>query len=138
MIILTDCAWRRVLAKVAISSNCPSVRVLNRSHHMFRCISIQFSLAFEQHGGIIRESWVVEVNLAVTLKYNRKDMRYRTGKTISYTSKRKDTKVTSKNSADTLENEPQPTQHNAAYKMTKYKRWWVVWIIQHPLLRAPA
>ena len=48
-------------------------------------------------------------------------MRYRTGKTISYTSKRKDTKVTNKNSADTLENEPQPTQHNAAYKMTKYK-----------------
>ena len=33
-------------------------------------------------------------------------MRYRTGKTISYTSKRKDTKVTNKNSADTLENEP--------------------------------
>ena len=89
---------------------------------MFRCISIQFSLAFEQHGGIIRESSVVEVNLAVTLKYNRKDMRYRTGKTISYTSKRKDTKITNKNSADTLENEPQPTQHNAAYKMTKYKR----------------
>ena len=49
-------------------------------------------------------------------------MRYRTGKTISYTSKRKDTKITNKNSADTLENEPQPTQHNAAYKMTKYKR----------------
>ena len=45
-------------------------------------------------------------------------MRYRTRKTRSYTSKRKDTKVTNKNSADAFENEPQPTQHNAAYKMT--------------------
>ena len=45
-------------------------------------------------------------------------MRYRTGKTRSYTSKRKHTKVTNKNSADAFEKEPQPTQHNAAYKMT--------------------
>ena len=45
-------------------------------------------------------------------------MRYRTGKTRSYTSKRKHTKVTNKDSADTFENESQPTQHNAAYKMT--------------------
>ena len=45
-------------------------------------------------------------------------MRYRTRKTRSYTSKRKDTKVTNTNSADAFENEPQPTQHNAAYKMT--------------------
>ena len=56
--------------------------------------------------------------IAVTLKYSRKDMRYRTGKTRSYTSKRKDTKVTNKNSANTFESEPQPTQHNVAYKMT--------------------
>ena len=41
-------------------------------------------------------------------------MRYRT----SYTSQRKDTKVTNKNSANTFESEPQPTQHNTAYKMT--------------------
>ena len=60
----------------------------------------------KQHGGMIREGWVIEVNLmAVTLKYNRRDMRYRAGKTRSYTSKRKDTKVTNKNSADTFENE---------------------------------
>ena len=50
-------------------------------------------------------------------------MRYRTGKTRSYISKRKDTnktlrKVTNKNSADALEDEPQPTQHNAVFKMT--------------------
>ena len=45
-------------------------------------------------------------------------MRYRTGKTRSYTSKRKDTKVINKNSADAFENKPQPTQHNATYKMT--------------------
>ena len=56
--------------------------------------------------------------IVVTLKYNRKDMRYRTGKSRSYTSKRKDTKVTNKNSENTFESEPQPTQHNAAYKMT--------------------
>ena len=45
-------------------------------------------------------------------------MGYRTGKTRSYSSKRKDAKVTNKNSADTFKNEPQPTQHSAAYKMT--------------------
>ena len=65
---------------------------------------------------MIRESLVIEVNIiAVTLKYNRKDMRHRTGKTRSCTSKRKDTKVTNKNSANIFESEPQPTQYNAAY-----------------------
>ena len=50
---------------------------------------------------MIREIWEIEVNIiAVTLKYDRKDLRYRTGKTRSYTSKRKDTKVTNKNSAN--------------------------------------
>ena len=44
-------------------------------------------------------------------------MRYRTGKTRSYISKRKDTKVTNKNTANTFESEPQQTQHNAAYKV---------------------
>ena len=59
--------------------------------------------------GMIRESRVIEVNIiTVTLKYNRKDMRYRTGKTRSYTSKRKDNKVTNKNSANTFESELQP------------------------------
>ena len=72
----------------------------------------------EQHGGMIREGWVIEVNLiTVTLTYNGKDMKHRTGKTRSYTWKRKDTKVTNKISADPFENEPQPTQHNTAYKM---------------------
>ena len=42
-------------------------------------------------------------------------MRYRTGKTRSYTSKIKDTKVTNKNLA---EDEPQHTHHHAAIKMT--------------------
>ena len=70
----------------------------------------------EQHGGMIREDWVIDLNLiAVTLKYNGKDMRYRTGKTRSYTSKIKDTKVTNKNLA---EDEPQHTHHHAAIKMT--------------------
>ena len=73
----------------------------------------------EQHGGMIREGWVIEVNLiAVTLTYNGKDMKHRTGKTRSYTWKRKDTKVTNKISADPFENEAQETQHNTAYKMT--------------------
>ena len=45
-------------------------------------------------------------------------MRYSTGKTRSYTSKRKDTKITNKNSAEGFENKPKPTQHNAAYKIT--------------------
>lgn len=48
-------------------------------------------------------------------------MRYRTGKTRSYTSKRKDNKVTNKNSANTFESELQPAQHNAAYKMTNIR-----------------
>ena len=70
----------------------------------------------KQHGGIIRESGGIEVNLiAATLKYNAKDMIYRTGKTRCYTLK---INVTSKNSTDTFESEPQPTQHNAVYKMT--------------------
>ena len=48
-------------------------------------------------------------------------MRYRTGKTRSYTSKKKkkkDTKLTTKNSANAFQTKPQPTQQNAAYKMT--------------------
>lgn len=45
-------------------------------------------------------------------------MRYRNRKTKNYTSKRKDSKVTDKNSTNTFESKPQPTQHNAAYKMT--------------------
>ena len=50
---------------------------------------------------MIREIWEIEVNIiAATLKYDRKDLRYRTGKTRSYTSQRKDTKVTNKNSAN--------------------------------------
>ena len=36
-------------------------------------------------------------------------MRYSTGKTRSYTSKRKDTKITNKNSAEAFENKPKPT-----------------------------
>ena len=47
----------------------------------------------------------------------RKEMRYRTGEIRNYTSKRKDTEVTDKHSTNTLENKPQPTYHNAAYKM---------------------
>ena len=45
-------------------------------------------------------------------------MRYSTGEISNYTSKRKDTEVTDKHSTNTFENKPQPTYHNAAYKMT--------------------
>ena len=35
-------------------------------------------MAGKQHGSMTREGWVIEVNLiAVTLKYNGKDTRYR-------------------------------------------------------------
>ena len=62
-------------------------------------------------------------------------MRYRTGKTRSYNSKRKDNKVTNKNSANTSESELQPTQHNAAYKMTNIRvdEWYELYT-QHQLL----
>ena len=77
------------------------------SFHQVPCIEVEslqgfwWDLCREQHGAMIREIWEIEVNIiAVTLKYDRKDLRYRTGKTRSYTSKRKDTKVTNKNSAN--------------------------------------
>ena len=45
-------------------------------------------------------------------------MRYRTEKTRNNTLKRKDAKVTERNSANIFESKPQPSQRNAAFKMT--------------------